>query len=91
MYLAKVIGTVVSTSKDPSLSGSKLLIVAKLNEKQEPIGETEIAVDTVGAGNDEVVIVTRNSSARKAATQEHSVTDAAIVGIVDAVETKHNW
>ncbi|SFO24144.1 ethanolamine utilization protein EutN [Cohaesibacter marisflavi] len=91
MYLAKVIGTVVSTSKDMSLSGSKLLIVAKLNEKQEPTGETEIAVDTVGAGNDEIVIVTQNSSARKAATLENSVTDAAIVGIVDTVETKHNW
>ncbi|WP_319414510.1 EutN/CcmL family microcompartment protein [uncultured Cohaesibacter sp.] len=91
MYLAKVIGTVVSTSKDMSLSGSKLLIVAKLNEKQEPTGETEIAVDTVGAGNDEIVIVTRNSSARKAGMLEDSVTDAAIVGIVDTVETKHNW
>ncbi|PLW76837.1 EutN/CcmL family microcompartment protein [Cohaesibacter celericrescens] len=91
MHIAKVIGTVVSTSKDESLLGSKLLVVARLNEKLEPDGYTEIAVDTVGAGNDEVVIVTTNSSARQAALLQDSVTDATIVGIVDTIETKHDW
>jgi len=87
MHLGRVIGTVVSTSKDPSLSGSKLLIVARLTEKQEPDGFTEIAVDTVGAGNGEIVIVATGSAARKAGRLESSVIDASIVGIVDTVET----
>ncbi|WP_114395556.1 EutN/CcmL family microcompartment protein [Oleisolibacter albus] len=87
MYLGKVIGTVVSTSKDSSLSGCKLLIVARLTEMLEPEGSTEIAVDTVGAGNGETVIVAQGSAARRASGHDHSVVDSAIVGIVDTVET----
>lgn len=87
MYLAKVIGRVVATTKDVSLSGSKLLIVARLDERMVPQGKREIAVDTVGAGNGETVIVTTGSAARFAGTLDHSVVDASIVGIVDTVET----
>lgn len=87
MHLAKVIGTVVSTSKDFSLSGAKLLIVSRLTSQLVPEGHTEIAVDTVGAGNEEIVIVTTGSSARMATNLEHCVSDACIVGIVDSVET----
>lgn len=87
MYLAKVIGRVVATTKDMSLSGSKLLIVARLDERMVPQGKTEIAVDTVGAGNGETVIVTTGSAGRFAGTLDHSVVDASIVGIVDTVET----
>ncbi|WP_321344298.1 EutN/CcmL family microcompartment protein [Breoghania sp.] len=88
MYLARVIGTVVSTSKDTTLCGSKLLIVARLNEKLEREGNTQIATDTVGAGCGETVIVTTGSAARQSGTLDHSVTDASIVGIVDSVETQ---
>ncbi|MBB4301448.1 ethanolamine utilization protein EutN [Rhodobium orientis] len=87
MHLGRVIGTVVSTSKDATLAGSKLLIVARLTEKQEPDGFTEIATDTVGAGYGEIVIVTTGSAARQTGTLDRSVTDASIVGIVDSVET----
>lgn len=87
MYLGKVIGTVVSTSKDETLRGSKLLVVARLTDKLVPTGETEVAVDNVGAGNGEIVIVTVGSGARQPSGAEHSVADAAIVGIVDTVET----
>lgn len=88
MYLGKVIGTVVSTSKDESLSGNKLLIVARLNEKLAPEGSTEIAVDRVGAGSGEIVIVSCGSGARQSpGGSDHTVIDAAIVGIVDTVET----
>lgn len=86
MYLGKVIGTVVSTSKDESLLGSKLLIVARLTERMEPDGTTEIAVDFVGAGNGETVIVSSGSGARQTSGKDHSVIDASIVGIVDTVE-----
>ncbi|RAP42971.1 ethanolamine utilization protein EutN [Rhodovulum viride] len=87
MHLGRVIGTVVSTSKDPSLVGSKLLIVARLNPQLDPTGFTEIAVDTVGAGYGETVIVSKGSGARMAGTLGKSVSDASIVGIVDTVET----
>ena len=51
MYLGRVIGTVVSTSKNENLIGMKLLIVEKLTERLERDGTTEIAVDSVGAGD----------------------------------------
>ena len=86
MYLAKVIGTVVSTTKDVSLSGMKLLIIRRLNAQLQPEQLTEVAVDTVGAGNGEIVIVSKGSSARLANHKDHSVIDAAIVGIVDTTE-----
>ena len=86
MYLGKVIGTVVSTSKNESLSGSKILIVARLTEALVPDGSTQVAVDSVGAGNGEIVIVSCGNSARNVMRNEHSVVDAAIVGIVDTVE-----
>lgn len=86
MYLAKVVGTVVSTSKNEKLIGTKLLIVEKLNEREVSMGETQIAVDTVGAGAGETVIVCTGSAARKVIDIENAPVDAAIVGIVDAVE-----
>ncbi|MGR6979978.1 EutN/CcmL family microcompartment protein [Testudinibacter sp. P27/CKL/0425] len=87
MYLAKVIGTVVSTSKDESLSGMKLLLITRLNAQLQPDNTNpEIAVDTVGAGNGEIVIVSTGSSARFAHHKDYSVIDAAIVGIVDNME-----
>jgi ethanolamine utilization protein EutN len=86
MYLGKVIGTVVSTSKNESLAGTKLLLVARLTEQLKPAGGTEIAVDSVGAGNGEIVIVTSGSSARRVLGKDASVIDAAIVGIVDTVQ-----
>ena len=86
MYLGKVIGTVVATTKDESLSGCKLLVVARLTERQVAVGSTEIAVDSVGAGNGETVIVATGSSARRIMGKGESVIDAAVVGIVDSVE-----
>jgi ethanolamine utilization protein EutN len=86
MYLGKVIGTVVSTSKQEGLVGNKLLIVDKLTPEQQGTGDTAIAVDTVGAGVGVIVIVATGSSARKAARKEDAPVDAAIVGIVDTVE-----
>ena len=86
MYLATVIGTVVATTKDQSLTGKKLLVVARLSETLRPTGETEIAADSVGAGNGETVLVSRGSSARFTGPQHDPVIAASIVGIVDTVE-----
>ncbi|GAA3590930.1 MAG: EutN/CcmL family microcompartment protein [Gibbsiella quercinecans] len=86
MYLAKVTGALVSTTKHASLNGSKLLIVARLDEHFLPTGNVQVAVDIVGAGNGEIVIVSTGSSARFSNGREHSVIDAAVVGIVDSLE-----
>lgn len=86
MYLAKVTGALVSTTKHPSLNGAKLLIVARLDEHYHPTGNAQVAVDFVGAGNGETVIVTTGSSARMSNSKEHSVIDAAVVGIVDSLD-----
>lgn len=86
MFLAKVRGTVVSTSKDERLVGFKLMLIEPLGLDQEPVGRPEIAVDTVGAGNGSIVIVTKGSSARFAADRKDSPIDSTIVGIVDTVE-----
>ena len=87
MYLGKVIGTVVSTIKTPSLTGSKFLIVEKINQDLTAKKQTEIAVDTVGACDGECVIVVCGSSARMSDCIKTDLpVDAAIVGIVDTVE-----
>lgn len=87
MYLATVVGTVVSTSKDERLVGFKLLLTQRVDAAGNPVGNPEVAVDSVGAGTGETVIVTRGSSARFAADRPEAPLDATIVGIVDTVET----
>ena len=84
MYLGRVIGTVVSTSKNEHLVGMKLLVVEKLTERLEREGTSEVAVDSVGAGTGEIVIVC--SSARYVFGKGDAPVDTSIVGIVDTVE-----
>lgn len=86
MFLAKVRGTVVSTSKDERLVGFKLLIIQPIGINEEEQGRPEIAVDTVGAGPGALVIVTKGSSARFASNRKDSPIDSTIVGIVDTIE-----
>ena len=88
MDLAKVEGTVVSTVKADRLHGYKLLLVNLLQPDTAPTGEHIVAVDTVGAGEGEVVIIVRGISARQAAKLAHVPTDASIVAIVDSVVHK---
>lgn len=94
MLLAKVIGTVVATRKDPRLEGKKLLVVAPLTPEEVESGKLAkisgksnyvVAVDTVQAGFGETVIIVAGSSARMAATCKDQPVDTAIVGIVDTV------
>ena len=81
MYLGKVIGRVVSTVKDPALTGRKLLLVRRL-----PNGPTVVAIDSVGAGAGETVYVCRGREAAFAFKPEEVPTEASIVAIVDSVE-----
>ena len=74
--------TIVSTRKQDSLVGSKFMEV-ELIEVGKPTGKYIIAVDSVGAGIGETVLITTGSSARLALQKEHTPTDSVIVGIVD--------
>ena len=86
MYLGRVIGTVGATSKNEHLVGMKLLVVEKLTERLEREGTSEVAVDSVGAGTGEIVIVCKGSSARYVFGKGDAPVDTSIVGIVDTVE-----
>jgi ethanolamine utilization protein EutN len=86
VFIAKVRGTVVSTSKDERLVGFKLLVVHRLDTEGNYTGMPDVAVDSVGAGVGETVIIARGSSARHATGRLDAPIDAVIVGIVDSVE-----
>ena len=85
MKLAKVMGTVVSTHKEPSLTGTKFLLVQMLDAIGNELPEYEIAADCVGAGLTEVVLVSLGSAARQVSSKDHYPVDALIVAIVDTV------
>ncbi len=85
MRLAKVRGTVVSTVKDDSLMGVKLLLVQLIDESGDLQDDYEVAADVVGAGVGEWVLVSRGSSARQHQGYHQRPVDAAIVAIVDTV------
>ena len=89
MFLAKVVGSIVSTKKHQAFQGSKLLLLQPLIAEQRtlvPSGGSVVAIDTLGAGLDEFVMFTQGSSARLAAQAKDTPVDAIIVGIVDRVE-----
>jgi ethanolamine utilization protein EutN len=94
MRLAKVVGQVVATVKEPGLDGFKILLVEDLDvadrqmetSQRDPFGaEAYPAIDVVGAGEGEVVLVTAGSAARIPSASERTATDAAVVAIVDTV------
>jgi ethanolamine utilization protein EutN len=85
MILARVVGTVVSTRKDPRLEGNKLLILKPISPDGADESGYVVAVDTVDAGFRETVLVVSGSSARMAEGCKERPVDAAIVGIVDTV------
>jgi microcompartment protein CcmK/EutM len=91
MFLAKVTGTVVATQKVESMTGRKLLLVEPLrvdpasHERLISTQRTFVVVDTVGAGQGELVLIVQGSSARLTPETEKLPVDAVIVGIVDTV------
>jgi microcompartment protein CcmK/EutM len=85
MIIGRIRGTVVATRKDPKLEGKKLLIVEKINpENGAPAGHV-IAVDTVGAGAGETVLMVAGSSARLSQGMKDHPVDAAIIAIIDTI------
>ena len=96
MFVAKVTGSVVSTQKVDSMVGHKLMVVeplrleAKKRRQLASTGRTFIAVDTIGAGEGEYVLITQGSSARLTPETKNLPIDAVIVGIVDSVHVETN-
>ena len=86
MIIAKIIGTVVATQKDERLNGKKLLIVRPINLDGTEQSGYVVAVDTVGAGFHEKVLVVAGSSARLAEGNKDCPIDAAIIGVIDSYE-----
>ena len=86
MQLARVIGTVVSSVKNQSLEGRKILIVQTLNADLEPRGKPMVALDSVGAGVGELVFWCRGKEASFPFKREDTPTDCTIVGIVDSAQ-----
>jgi microcompartment protein CcmK/EutM len=84
MLLAKVIGTVVATRKEPSLDGLKLLLVRPVNDEGQEMGAPLAAADAVGAGPDEMVLVASGSSARQTQATDKRPVDAVVMAIVDS-------
>ena len=86
MNLARIVGRVVATHKDPGLAGRKLLVLRPLDESMKESGESFVAVDAAGAGAAEVVIFVRGREAAHALSDHFNPADAAIVAQVDRLE-----
>ena len=87
MFLARVVGTVVASRKDPGLVGTKLLVIQPLTAEGAPAGQPLVAVDSVGAGYGEEVFYVRGREASVPFLPTEVPTDAAIIGIVDERHT----
>jgi ethanolamine utilization protein EutN len=96
MFLARITGHVVATQKDKTLSGQKLFVVEPLNVRYDEAsgkpaalgntGRAIVALDSVGAGEGQLVLVVQGSSARMTEQTKNLPADAVIVGIVDSAE-----
>jgi len=95
MFLAKVTGSLVATQKIDTMVGQKLLVVepfrvdAQDRKRLVSTGRTFVAVDTVGAGEGELVLITQGSSARMTPETKNLPIDTVIVGLVDTVHVDH--
>jgi len=86
MRIGKVTGMIVSTQKDERLVGCKLLIVKQLDSDGNMIGQEEVAVDVLGAGVGERVLICQGSPARALINNPNAPIDLAVVGIIDEME-----
>ena len=87
MLIGRVVGTVVSTQKHRKFEGAKLLMVQPLNLDGTPRGNALLAVDGVGAGvHEQVLVVLEGRAAGEALGKKAAPVDAAVIGIVDEVD-----
>ena len=83
MLIAKVIGTTVSTIKDETLEGRKLLILRQTDETGLPVGKPYVAVDTLDAGIGDLVLTAHGSSGRQTDLTQNRPVDAVIMAVID--------
>ena len=87
MQIGRVVGTVVATQKNAKLEGAKLMLVQLLSLDDQPRGAAIMAIDSVGAGvGEKVLVVIEGRAAGEALGKKAAPVDAAIIGIVDAVD-----
>ena len=86
MMIAKVIGTLVSTQKEPTLGGLRLLVCQPVNAGGEKAGSSVVAADAVGAGVGEMILYATGSSARQTIATQNRPVDAVVMAIVDQWE-----
>jgi ethanolamine utilization protein EutN len=87
MQIGRVVGTVVSTHKHQKIDAAKLLLVQPVTPDNRPKGQTVIAIDSVGAGVGEtVLLVIEGKAAGEALRRKAAPVDAAIIGIIDAID-----
>ncbi len=84
MLIGKVVGSVVATRKDEKLEGRKLLVVQVHDHENQPTAQYVVAVDSVQAGMDDMVLYATGSSARQTTLTEGRPCDAAIMAVVDS-------
>ena len=89
MIFAKVIGTIVSTQKDPNLKGKKLLLCKEVDHEGKPLKSYHVAVDAVQAGEGNFVLLSYGSSARMTNETKNAPIDAVIMAIIDNVQITH--
>lgn len=87
MYFGQVIGTVVCERKDPGLVGKRLLVVQPMDHDRKPTGTPEVAVDTLSSRRGDFVYLVGSREAALACDPWFVPVDAAIVGLVDSVDT----
>ena len=90
MQLARIIGTVVSTVKNESLNGRKIMLVQNLTEELKPVGAPLVALDAIGAGVGELVFWCRGKEASFPFRRDATPTDCTIVAIVDSESHVYN-
>ncbi|SFB28507.1 EutN/CcmL family microcompartment protein [Clostridium frigidicarnis] len=86
MVIGKVVGRLWSTRKDEKLNGQKFLVVRLLKDKEKELEGFFVAADNVGAGNGDLVLITKGASARTSLGDKAIPVDAAVVGIIDSIE-----
>ena len=89
MIFAKVVGTIVSTQKDPNLKGKKLLLCKEVDHEQRELKSYHVAVDAVQAGEGDFVLLSYGSSARMTEVTRSAPIDAVVIAILDGVQITH--
>jgi len=90
MILGKVVGTVVAVKKEIDIEGARFLLINICNQRGEKKGDFIVALDLVGAGYDELVMISQSTPARETQITTNKPIDAIIVGIIDVIDENEN-